>query len=255
MIDAHIHLDQYTNAEKQIDSWLLAGVSNVIAVSTDLSSSYRTLELQGKYPDFIHAAVGFHPERPLPRESDFIEWESLVKRERSRIIAIGEIGLPHYNLAELKPTLHHYEEFLSRCLEVSARYGLPAVLHAVHDKAIIVYELLQKHEIQKAHFHWLKAPLKVVNQIVESGYYISVTPEVCYRSRDQDLANNVPLSQLLMETDGPWRFGDIFSNLATTPLLLNKVADQLAVIKGEHRDLIVELTTKNTKVCYNIKSK
>jgi TatD DNase family protein len=252
LIDSHIHLDQYTNVEKQIDSWLLAGVSSLIAVSTDLSSSYRTLELQEKYPNFVHAAVGFHPERPLPIEADFVEWQALVKSERNRITAIGEIGLPHYSLAELPNSLHHYTDFLSRCLEVSTNYGLPTVLHAVHDKAIIVYDLLQQHEIQKAHFHWLKAPPEVVVQIVEKGYYISVTPEVCYKSRDQELARNVPLSQLLMETDGPWRFGDAFSNQETTPLFLHKVVNHLAAIKGQHRDFIIEETTKNAGKCYNL---
>ncbi len=64
MIDAHIHLEQYDNIEKEIDKWRLSGIKGVIAVSNDLASSYRTLELQTKYKDFIYAAVGFHPEGP-----------------------------------------------------------------------------------------------------------------------------------------------------------------------------------------------
>jgi TatD DNase family protein len=252
VIDSHIHLDQYKNIAQHIDSWKLSGISKVIAVSTDLKSSYQTLELQEKFPNFVHAAVGFHPERPLPAESDFLEWQALVKSERDLITAIGEVGLPHYSLAELPNSLDQYVEFLSRCLEVATLSSLPTVLHAVHDKAIIVYDLLQHHQIKAAHFHWLKAPPQVLNLIIKGGYYISVTPEVCYRSRDQELARTIPLSQLLMETDGPWRFENQFSNQQTSPLLLHEVADTLGSIKGQSSDFIKQETVKNTVSCFNL---
>jgi TatD DNase family protein len=80
MIDAHIHLYQYVSEHlhHQIERWKGAGIRAVIAVANDLPSSYRTLELKDQFPDFVHAAVGFHPEQPLPPEKDFVEWEKLI---------------------------------------------------------------------------------------------------------------------------------------------------------------------------------
>ncbi|MEW5322846.1 TatD family hydrolase [Geobacillus thermoleovorans] len=46
MIDAHIHLEQYTDIDEQINHWQEAGITGVVAVSTDLRSSCRTLELK-----------------------------------------------------------------------------------------------------------------------------------------------------------------------------------------------------------------
>jgi TatD DNase family protein len=252
LFDAHIHLEQYQNLDNQITRWKIAGASRVVAVSNNLASSYRTLELQMKYPDFVHAAVGFHPERPLPTEADFIEWQTLLKTERNKITAIGEIGLPHYALEHLPYSFEHYIEFLSRCLDIAHREDLPVVLHAVHDKAMLVYELLQENHIKRAHFHWLKAPLDVLDLIVNTGYYVSVTPEICYRNRDQQLASLVPLSQLLIETDGPWQFDHPFDNQLTTPLLLKDIINKLSDLKGLSWNQIQQETTNNTIRCYNL---
>ncbi|WP_456279249.1 TatD family hydrolase [Bacillus sp. AK128] len=252
MFDSHIHLDQYENIDQHIASWMIAGVSGVIAVSSDLSSSYRTLELQYKYPNFVHVAVGFHPERELPTDSDFREWEALVSSERERISAVGEVGLPHYQLNELPGTIEHYLEFFSECIAVASRHELPIALHAVHDKALMVYNVLQEYQIKNAHFHWLKAPPEVVDLIVNRGYYISVTPEVCYRNRDQVLGKNVPLSQLLIETDGPWNYNGQFRNQETSPLFLKEIISSLALIRGQAIEEILEKTIQNTIKCYRL---
>jgi TatD DNase family protein len=252
LFDAHIHLEQYQNLGDEIDRWKIAGASGVLAVSNDLASSYRTLELQIKYPDFVHTAVGYHPERPLPTEADFLEWQTLLTTERDKITAIGEIGLPHYALERLPHSLDHYIDFLSRCLDIAHHEDLPVVLHAVHEKAMIVYELLQKHHINAAHFHWLKAPLDVLDLIFNAGYYVSVTPEICYRIRDQQLASLVPPSQLLIETDGPWQFDHQFKNQLTTPLLLRDIIHKLSDLKGLSWNQIQRETVNNTIRCYNL---
>ncbi|TWI59112.1 TatD family hydrolase [Halalkalibacter nanhaiisediminis] len=252
MIDAHIHLEQYENIHKKIDEWKLAGMKGVIAVSNDLASSYRTLELQTKYPNFVYAAVGFHPENPLPKECDFMEWQSLISTERDKITAIGEIGLPYYNLDQLPHSLLYYIEFLEECLAIALKNDLPVALHAVHDKTKMVFDLLQKHQMKHAHFHWLKAPKDVLELIVKEGYYVSVTPEVCYRKRDQQLASSVPLDQLLIETDGPWRFNGPYENRDTSPLFLEDIVHTISQLKKQSSEEIREKIYQNTHLCYRL---
>ncbi|WP_227938194.1 TatD family hydrolase [Alkalihalobacillus deserti] len=253
MIDSHIHLHLYDSGtlDSYIEKWKKAGVRKVVAVSNDLVSSYQTLELQSKYPDFVLASIGFHPELALPLKQDFLEWKSLLRLERKRITAIGEIGLPHYNLDKLPETLDQHIEVLKHYLYEADVHQLPVALHAVHDKAHIVLSLLQHYKIKNAHFHWLKAPKQVVNQIVNAGYYISLTPEVCYRGRDQLLACNVPLAQLLMETDGPWKYEGIFQNQQTEPPFLLEITRVLANLKNTTEDEIKRQTTLNVKQCYS----
>ncbi|MDA3129109.1 TatD family hydrolase [Aliibacillus thermotolerans] len=231
MIDTHIHLEQYEQVESLIPSWQERGIEKVVAVSNDLRSSYKTLELKERFPDFIWAAVGFHPEYEEPVERDVEEWKQLVKQELSLISAIGEIGLPHYSKWSSPSHLPRYIERLKEYIDVAHTYSLPVVLHAVHDKAELVYMILSEEfpEVQ-AHFHWLKGSEEVVHSIVRAGHYISVTPEVCYRKRDERLTVLVPPAQLLIETDGPWPFQGPFLHKQTTPLFLQQVTQKVASI-------------------------
>ncbi|KYD31566.1 TatD family hydrolase [Parageobacillus toebii] len=200
MIDAHLHLDQYNDIEEEIKKWQEAGIAAVVAVSTDLRSSYRTLELKQKFPDFIYAAIGFHPEQPLPSSLEWEEWLRLLQIERPHLSAIGEVGLPYYS-AEAVLRFSDYRDFFEQIVRTAAAASLPLAIHAVYDKASTALHILQKNKIKKAHFHWLKAEPAIIERIVACGYFISITPEVCYRTRDQKLLSRVPIKQLLLETD------------------------------------------------------
>ncbi|RXT04108.1 TatD family hydrolase [Ammoniphilus sp. CFH 90114] len=254
--DAHIHLDQYDTdrLESSIESWRSHGVRGVLAVSTDLKSSYTTLELKAKYPDFVYAAVGYHPELALPKEQELYEFAALVEKERRNISAIGEVGLPHYQFYGIKeqPSLAPYVEILRYFSQLAVQHQLPILLHAVHDKAELALRIIQAQQVKLAHFHWLKAPPQVTRLIVEAGYYISVTPEVCYRPRDQELLNQIPLSQLLLETDGPWKYDPPFHNLATTPLLLQDVANKVSDLYQRPLEDVLEACWRNAQCLLQI---
>jgi TatD DNase family protein len=255
MIDAHIHLDKYPRdlLDKLIEEWRVGGIKGVVAVSTNLASAYQTLEIKESYPDFIYAALGYHPEQALPQAQELNELRTLIKTESKNIVAIGEVGLPHYELQSLNdPPIEGYLDLLQSFCELGVEQNLPLVLHAVHNKAELAFDLLSSHKVAKAHFHWLKAPASVVEKIIEAGYYISVTPEVCYRERDQKLVERVPLQQLLIETDGPWSYAGSFSTRKTTPLFLHEVAAKVGEIKKVPPKDVKEVCRSNSLSCFGI---
>jgi TatD DNase family protein len=252
IFDAHIHLDQYNQEQidLRIEQWQQAGVVGVIAVSTDLASSYRTLRLKQRYPQFVFAAIGFHPEQPLPSNQEIEELLSLLSIERKHISAIGEVGLPYYN--KNNPNIisreADYEELLRRFSLTAKQNHLPLILHAVHDKAESALHIVNEMKVEKVHFHWLKAPQKIVQKIVESGYFISVTPEVCFKERDQKLALVIPEGQLLLETDGPWKYDYWKENMETTPILIRKSAEIIAQLQGKSSNAILDQTFQNALI-------
>jgi len=253
MIDAHIHLDQYHNIDKQVESWMNAGITHIVAVSTDLASSYQTLEYKKRYPTFISCAIGFHPEQELPNSTDLVEWQTLLKKERHLISAIGEVGLPYYTLKQRKQTnLAAYIEFLEEMIKISVEQTLPIALHAVHEHADIVVDMLVKHHVKQAHFHWLKAKSETLAKIIQNQYFVSVTPEVVYRKRDQELVKKIPKELLLLETDGPWPFSDIFDGRETTPLFLKEMLPVLSKLLNEDVNAIRTNTSTNACEFYNI---
>jgi TatD DNase family protein len=232
MIDAHIHLDQYKRdvVKNAISIWQEHEIDGVVAVATNLSSSYEILKLKQEFPHFVRAAIGHHPEAPPPTKQELEELVALIKSEKHMLSGIGEIGLPTYQKNELleQYSADEFDYVLEAFLQVANEVNLPVALHAVHKESEIALSFLKKHGIQKAHFHWLKAPSEVINEIISLGYYVSVTPEVCYRKRDIEMVKQIPIGQLLIETDGPWQHSGLFAKRQTSPLFLKEICSCLS---------------------------
>ncbi|MDQ0232251.1 TatD family hydrolase [Metabacillus malikii] len=255
MFDAHIHLDQYEveNLKEQISIWEEKGVKGVLAVASNLKSSYDTLKLKQNYPDFVYAAIGHHPEGDPPNDKDLYELTELISKERNSLSGVGEIGLPTYKKTELYE-IHKQERFidvLEILLATAKQEQLPVSLHAVHEEAETVLASLRKTHTVRAHFHWLKAKPNIVDDIIQNDFYISVTPEVCYRERDQELARRIPIDKLLIETDGPWQFNGPFEDKQTTPLLLKDITSCLANILHIPKKELANQLVLNAKQFWN----
>lgn len=222
----------WERAKALVESWQTSGVEGVLAVSVDRPSSERTLELKERFPGFVFAALGEHPEWPLSSEREFYSLLDLIRSERGRISAIGEVGLPHYHRKDQKPlAMERFRIWSSLSRELS----LPLALHAVYEGAEEALLVLREEGVTRAHFHWLKAADEVVVEILAAGYHISVTPEVCYRERARELARQVRGRgfPLLFETDGPWPYEGPFAGEPSDPSWLSKVIRCTAEAVGE----------------------
>ena len=106
--------------------------------------------------------------------------------------------------------------------------------------------------MRRAVFHWHKSDEATTRAILKAGYFISLTPEVVYRDRDQDLAGMVPLDQMMVETDGPWPYGGPFEGKATEPYFIADVISAIATIRGNSIDTIAQALTANAKTLFGI---
>jgi TatD DNase family protein len=249
MLDTHYHLDQLDDETLHRLMEEAAEIRNIIAPATGLHSLERLLRIKNQYNERVEIGAGIHPEREMNGEireekKNIIQW---IKENPSKIRAIGEVGLPYYSLENKQPNAipEIAWEILYDFLAVVSKLKLPVILHAVHTMAQPCLEAVKQHNIEKAVFHWLKAPDEVVHQIVDSGYYISVTPEVVYRERDQHLVRLVPIEQLLLETDGPYPHQGIYEGKLTHPLWIRDSIQAIAGIHGKLEEEIEQVTTQN----------
>ncbi|MFA8439377.1 TatD family hydrolase [Pueribacillus sp. YX66] len=254
MIDTHIHLDQYPREQmpKLIATWQFQGIKGVVAVATDVRSSYNILELSEQFSNFVFPCIGWHPEQRLPTDQEMLELLQLIKKEKNRIVGIGEIGLPYYALTQLgASSLHRYIELFTTFVKIAKEYGLPVNLHAVYEQVDIVYDILIRENVIKAQFHWLKADITMIKKLLTKGYYVSITPEVCYRERDIPLISNVPMEQLLVETDGPWKFAGPFEGRWTTPLFINESLRKISKLKNLSFENVKQQVYMNSVMLYD----
>jgi len=58
-----------------------------------------------------------------------------------------------------------------------------------------------------------------------------VSPEVVYRERDREMVAALPLDALLVESDGPWKYGGEFEGMGSGPWLASRAAEEVAKLK------------------------
>ena len=248
-IDTHCHLDDsaYADLAAVCHGSELAGVEAIVAVGTGSVSNWRILGLQRQQPARVRAALGLHPERS---DASWEEVETVLEQlgsQRDRVVAVGEVGLPHYALLDGSMSAEQarlHEAFLHALVKGAASLGLPVLLHAPHAAADGALTIMRRCEPPGAVFHWHKGSRETTAAICDAGYFVSVTPEVCYRQRDRDLVRATPLRNLMLETDGPWPYGGEFAGQPTTPAMIPRLAAEVARLKGvspeEVRDAVWE---------------
>jgi TatD DNase family protein len=248
VIDSHCHLHDaaFADVPETLRLALAHDVYGVVGVGCDPSTNAQTLAAAVKAPRGVWACVGFHPDWALT-DDELERVEQQVGEHHGRIVAIGEVGLPWYSLAgaaDPASLMAQGRARLDRLLTLAARYDLAVALHAPHGAAVGALEALKRHRIERAVFHWHKAPGEVTRAIVDAGFFVSVTPEVVYRDRDRELVAQVPIGSLLVESDGPWKYDGEFAALASGPWLVARVAEEVAKLKRlPVEDAMLELSS------------
>jgi TatD DNase family protein len=236
MIDTHCHLHDpaYADLADTLRVALAHDVWGVIAVGTDAATNAQTLAAAASHPKAVWPCLGFHPDRPELGDAALEQVISQLHEHHARMVALGEVGLPWYCLegrGDAADLMTRGRYRLDRLLAVAARYDLPVALHAPHGAAVGALEALKRQRIERAVFHWHKAPADVTRAIVDAGYVVSVGPEVVYRERDRELVSSVPLESLIVESDGPWPYAGEFEGMPSGPWLASRVAEEVAKIK------------------------
>lgn len=256
-IDTHCHLDFYKPKEQQqiISELKACEVDHIISVSFNLASCKDNQALHAAHPQLIKPAYGFHPEQALPTEAEIAELLQWIRQHSHEAAAIGEVGLPYYTRHEAwqKGTtfeLQPYIDLLETFIALAAELHKPLALHTIYEDAEVTCDLLEQYNIKRAHFHWFKGSTTTIQRIINNGYYISFTPDIFYESEIQDIAKKVPLTQMMVETDGPWQFEGPFTGEMTHPLMLASIIGKIAGIKEVSESYARQIIYENSRRFY-----
>jgi TatD DNase family protein len=249
IIDSHCHLHEpaFADLRETLRTALAHDVWGVVAVGCDAATNARTLAAAAAAPKSVWACLGFHPEWSQLTDDDLDLVTTQLEAHHGRIVGLGEVGLPWYSLegrADAAALMTRGRARLDRLLQLATRWDLPVALHAPHGAAVGALAALRAGGVERAVFHWHKAPAEVTRAIVEAGYYVSVTPEVVYRERDREMVAWVPLDSLLVESDGPWKYGGEFEGMRSGPWFTSRVAEEIAKLKQiPAEDVMHQLST------------
>jgi TatD DNase family protein len=250
IIDSHCHLHDpaFADARGTVVRATEHDVWGVVAVGCDDATNERTLQAAAENGKAVWPALGFHPEWKLTDE-DLAQVEEQIRANHSRLVAVGEVGLPWYGLGgapDADRLRRQGRERLERLVDLACRFDLAVILHAPHGAAADALAVLKRRGVERAVFHWHKAPPEVTREIVEAGFLVSVTPDLVYRARDREMVEAVPIESLIVESDAPWPYQGEFENVTSGPWLVSRVAEEVAKVKRLPADEATYQLTVNT---------
>lgn len=253
LIDSHVHLDDSQfdeDREAVIESLRENKLELVINVGADMESSKRAVELAKKY-EMIYAAVGVHPHDAKAIDEDTIE----ALRELSKapkVIAIGEIGLDyHYDNSPREMQ----KKWFRRQIKLAKELDLPIIVHdreATKDTLDIITE--EQDGTLRGVIHCFSSSREVAEEYIKLGFFISLGGPVTFKNAKTPkmVAESIPLSSLLIETDSPYLTPTPFRGKRNDPTKVRYVAETIANLKEISYERLVEETNKNTKKLFDI---
>jgi TatD DNase family protein len=256
LIDTHSHLfdDRFRkDLPAVLERAAAAGVERVVCLGIDRESSLESVTIANRFP-LVVAAVGIQPNSAAEaKPGDWAEVVRLAETE-PRVVAIGETGLDRY---WDRTPFALQEEHFARHIELARRLGKPFVIHCRDAEADVVKVLraeFDRHGSVRAVMHSFTGDLDTAKACLEMGLYISFAGMVTYPTAQnlRDVAREVPLDRLLVETDCPYLAPQPVRGKRNEPAYVAHTAALLAEVKGVTAAELQEHTTRNARALFGL---
>lgn len=206
LVDAHTHLDACgavgaDDVRAMVDRAERGGVGRVVTVADDLESAEWTVQAAG-WDDRVFAAAALHPTRA--KDLGETEREVLARLvEHPRVVAVGETGLDYY--WDYSPAEAQWEAFRWH-VRLAKRVGKPLMIHDREAHEDILQILLSEGAPETVVFHCFSGDGEFARKCVDEGFVLSFAGTATFRNARgvREAAAQVPVEQMLVETDAPF---------------------------------------------------
>mgnify|MGYP001468447963 CR=1 FL=1 len=249
LVDSHCHLD-FPDFDEERDAIIArandAGVELMVTISTRVTKFDRIRALAEQYP-CVYCSVGTHPHNAGEEAEMAVTTEDLVRLSaHEKVVAIGEAGLDYfYDKSPRGAQAAGFRQHIAAARET----GLPLVIHsrdADDDMAAILRE-----ETGKGTFpfilHCFSSGRALAETGIELGGHVSFSGILTFRNSQEirDIARDLPLERLLVETDAPYLAPPPHRGKRNEPSFVVNTARVLAECKGISEEALADATTAN----------
>ena len=254
LFDSHSHIqmsqfdaDRTSALERSRD----AGLIGQLVLGTDVASSESAVALAEAETD-VYAAAGCHPHEAKDMdETSLARLRTLA--EDPRVNVVGEIGLDFYR--NLSP--HDVQiEVLNRQLETAAEVAKPVSLHG-REAHEALFPFIEKWSLRMGGklpdgrpmgvMHYFDGDIDLAQRYVDLGFLISIHCSVTYPKAAtlQQVAAELPLDVLVVETDSPYGPPQSQRGQRNEPAYVKEAVVKIAQLRGEKIERVAEVTTQN----------
>jgi TatD DNase family protein len=247
LIDSHCHLDYFTPAELPdvLARAAAAGVGEMVTIGTTIEQSQRLPGLiEGC--DNLWYTVGVHPhhahEAPIPTPEFLAELAS-----HPRAIGIGESGLDYFY--DKAPRDVQADNFRAH-IRGARLAGVPLAIHA-RDADDDIATILREERDRGGDFAFLLHCFSSTRALAEAAMaldgYFSLSGILTFSKSGElrDIARDIPLDRLLVETDAPYLAPVPFRGKRNEPAYVAHTAKVLGEVRGLSPAELADLTTTN----------
>jgi TatD DNase family protein len=248
VIDSHCHLD-YPDFAAELDAIVArahaAGVERMITISTRVREGEKLRAIAERFPN-VAFTIGTHPHQAAEEpETDAAAIRAFAAHPKC--VGIGEAGLDyHYNYAPADVAKKVFRAQIGLAREL----GLPLVIHAREaddDIAEILREEMATGVFQ-AVLHCFTSSRALAETGIELGLYVSFSGVLTFKNSQslRDIARDLPLDRLLVETDAPFLAPTPHRGRRNEPSYVVETARVLGEVRGLSAEQIADVTRANT---------
>ncbi|MGR9541858.1 TatD family hydrolase [Priestia megaterium] len=253
LFDTHVHLnaEQYEDdLQEVINRALEKGVQNMVVVGFDEPTIKKAIQIAETY-DFIYASVGWHPVDAIDMTDEHLAWiEELA--QHPKVVALGEMGLDYHWDKSPKEV---QKDIFRRQIRLARKVNLPIIIHN-RDATEDVVTILKEEHVEEVGgiMHCFTGSIEVAKQCMDMNMYISFGGPVTFKNakKPKEVATELPLDKLLIETDCPYLTPHPFRGKRNEPGYVSYVAEQIAELKGITYEELADITTANAKKLFGI---
>jgi len=253
LVDSHCHLDFPDFGEELPDIVARAehaGLGRMVTICTRIRKLPQVLAVTASYEN-VFCSVGTHPHN-AHEELDIPTEEIIRLSDHKKVVAIGEAGLDYYYQ---KDHAAAQAEGLRNHIAAARDTGLPLVIHsrdADEDMAEILTEETGKGAFPFV-LHCFSSGRALAETGVKLGGYVSFSGILTFKNSVElrDIAADLPLDRLLVETDAPYLAPTPYRGRRNEPSYVIETAKTLGETMGVSTEEIWQQTTDNFFKLFN----
>ena len=247
LVDSHCHLDFDVfddDRSETIQRARNAGVRTMVTICTRVSR-FDEIRRIAEENDDIWCSVGIHPHQAEEEERVSLD-DLTVRAGHPKVVGIGETGLDYFY--DNSPRELQQESFRIH-IAAARETGLPLIVHsrdADEDMADILEEEMGKGAFPGV-LHCFSSGRMLAERALAIGLYISLSGILTFRNAEdlRDIARDVPVDRLLVETDSPFLAPIPNRGKRNEPSFVVHTAAQLAELRSMDKDDISRISTDN----------
>jgi len=245
LVDSHCHLnfpELAANLPAIKQSMQDNGVGHALCISVTLPDFPQVLALAESNENF-YASVGVHPDYENIVEPTV---EELIKlASHPKVIAIGETGLDYFRLTG---DLEWQRTRFRNHIRAAISCGKPLIIHT-RNAAEDTLRIMREENAQQVGgvMHCFTESLDVAKQAIALGFYISFSGIVTFKNATpiKEVAKQVPLNRILVETDSPYLAPIPYRGKINQPGYVKYVAEEIAKLREISLEEVSAATTEN----------